>query len=104
MNKITQQIKSSCVLLISIICLLIGQTAQAQFTLSSQKRNVDDLSDAEVSMFMEKVQASGMSESEIEKAALTQGYTAADIAKMRERVANMQLIPATVIPFKKTTP
>ena len=101
MNKITQQIKSSCVLLISIICLLIGQTAQAQFTLSSQKRNVDDLSDAEVSMFMEKVQASGMSESEIEKAALTQGYTAADIAKMRERVANMQLIPATVDPFQK---
>ena len=101
MNKITQQIKSSCVLLISIICLLIGQTAQAQFTLSSQKRNVDDLSDAEVSMFMEKAQASGMSESEIEKAALTQGYTAADIAKMRERVANMQLIPATVDPFQK---
>jgi protein involved in polysaccharide export with SLBB domain len=101
MNKVTKHIKLYTVLLISIICLLIGQTAQAQFTLSSQKRNVDDLSDAEVSMFMEKAQASGMSESEIEKAALTQGYTAADIAKMRERVANMQLIPAAVDPFQK---
>ncbi|MEK6547337.1 MAG: SLBB domain-containing protein, partial [Bacteroidota bacterium] len=79
----------------------MAQTAQAQLTLGSQKRNVDDLSDAEVSMFMEKAQASGMSESDIEKAAMTQGYTAGDIAKMRERIANMQMIPAAVDPFQK---
>ena len=71
-----------------IAFLLISQAAYAQYP-SGIKRNVDDLSDAEVKLFMERVQASGMSESEIEKIALTQGYTAADIAKMRERMLLM---------------
>ena len=72
--------------------LLLSQAAFAQFT-TGIKRNVDDLTDAEVKLFMEKAQASGMSESEIEKAAMTQGYTAADIAKMRERMLSMEETP-----------
>jgi len=72
--------------------LFLSQAAFAQFT-TGIKRNVDDLSDAEVKLFMEKAQASGMSESEIEKAAMTQGYTAADIAKMRERLLSMEQTP-----------
>ncbi len=72
--------------------LFLSQAAFAQFT-TGIKRNVDDLTDAEVKLFMEKAQASGMSESEIEKAAMTQGYTAADIAKMRERLLSMEQTP-----------
>ena len=81
-----------------ILCLLISHVGMAQFNLGI-KRNVDDLSDSEVKLFMDKAQASGMSESEIEKAALTQGYTAADIAKMRERMGNIQM-PASEVSNK----
>ena len=70
--------------------LLLSQTSFAQFSIGVPKRSVDDLTDAEVTLFMEKAQASGMSESDIEKAAMTQGYTAADIAKMRERMISIQ--------------
>jgi len=51
------------------------------------KKNVDDLTDDEIAMFLERAQSSGMTEAQIEKAAKAQGYTAADIAKMRERIS-----------------
>ena len=80
------------------------------------KRNVDDLTDDEITLFLERAQSSGMTEAQIEKAALTQGYTAADIAKMRERISTVNekdpyeknnkteensLIPSKVIPLSK---
>lgn len=81
-----------------IALLLLSQATFAQFSMGI-KRNVDDLTDDEVKLFMEKAQASGMSESDIEKAALTQGYTSADIAKMRERLVNISS-PATDVTLK----
>jgi len=57
---------------------------------NAPKRNVDDLSDDEISLFLERAQSSGMTEMQIEKAAKAQGYTPADIAKMRARIANAQ--------------
>lgn len=81
-----------------IALLLLSQATFAQFSMGI-KRNVDDLTDDEVKLFMEKAQASGMSESDIEKAALTQGYTSADIAKMRERLVNIST-PATDLTLK----
>ena len=74
--------------------LLLSQTSFAQFSVGVPKRSVDDLTDAEVTLFIEKAQASGMSESDIEKVAMTQGYTAADIAKMRERIMIIQAAPS----------
>jgi protein involved in polysaccharide export with SLBB domain len=74
--------------------MLLSQSSFAQFSVGVPKRSVDDLTDAEVTLFMEKAQASGMSESDIEKAAMTQGYTSADIAKMRERMNSIQAAPA----------
>jgi protein involved in polysaccharide export with SLBB domain len=79
--------------------LLLSQTSFAQFSVGVPKRSVDDLTDAEVTLFMEKAQASGMSESDIEKAAMTQGYTSADIAKMRERMIGIQATPTD--PYSK---
>ena len=74
--------------------MLLSQSSFAQFSVGVPKRSVEDLTDAEVTLFMEKAQASGMSESDIEKAAMTQGYTSADIAKMRERMNSIQAAPA----------
>jgi len=51
------------------------------------KKNVDDLTDDEIALFLERAQSSGLTEAQIEKAAKAQGYTAADIAKMRERIS-----------------
>lgn len=79
--------------------LTLSQSSFAQFSVGVPKRSVDDLTDAEITLFMEKAQASGMSESEIEKAAMTQGYTSADIAKMRERMNSIQAVPSD--PFVK---
>ena len=52
----------------------------------SQKTKVDDLTDEQVSAFLQKAKDSGMSEAQIEKAAIMQGYSPADVAKMRERL------------------
>lgn len=55
----------------------------------SQKTKVDDLTDEQVSAFLQKAKDSGMSEAQIEKAAIMQGYTPADVAKMRERLSTV---------------
>lgn len=57
-------------------------------TISSfaQKTKVDDLTDEQVASFLQKAKDSGMSEAQIEKAAIMQGYSPADVAKMRERL------------------
>ena len=52
----------------------------------AQKQRVEDLTDEQVAAFLQKAKASGMSEAQIEKAAALQGYSPADIAKMRERL------------------
>ena len=52
----------------------------------AQKPKIDDLTDDQIKEFLQKAQASGMNESQIEKAALMQGYSPADVAKMRERL------------------
>lgn len=52
----------------------------------AQKTKVDDLTDEQVAAFLQKAKDSGMSEAQIEKAAIMQGYSPADVAKMRERL------------------
>jgi polysaccharide biosynthesis/export protein len=55
----------------------------------AQKQRVEDLTDEQISAFLQKAKASGMSEAQIERAATLQGYSPADIAKMRERLNNI---------------
>jgi polysaccharide export outer membrane protein len=56
-----------------------------------QKKNIDEISDDQISIFYKKAQSSGMTEAEIEKAALMQGYSASEIARVRERISKLQL-------------
>ncbi len=92
--KFFQKANKSLFLAFSLICLLAAHLATAQ-QVTQPKRNVDDLSDAEIALFMERAQSSGMSETQIEQMAKTQGYTAADIAKMRSRIASVQSSPTS---------
>jgi len=56
----------------------------------AQQSRVDQLSDDDIFEFFRQAQASGLSEMQIEQAALSQGYTLTDIAKMRQRLSKLQ--------------
>ncbi len=75
--------------LLSFFLLSIGLNAQAQ-SQKSTPNSVNQLSDAQVMDFFRRAQASGMSEMQIEQAALARGYTLSDIARMRQRISEMQ--------------
>jgi polysaccharide biosynthesis/export protein len=96
--KFFQKANKSLFLVLSLVCLLAAHLATAQ-QVTQPKRNVDDLSDEEIALFMERAQASGMSELQIEQMAKTQGYTASDISKMRERMAT---VDAAALPNQGT--
>ena len=83
-NSVIRPIFLSLVLMFALLAnVSLAQT-------NAPKRNVDDLTDDEIALFLERAQSSGMTEMQIEKAAKAQGYTPADIAKMRSRIANTQ--------------
>jgi polysaccharide export outer membrane protein len=79
-KKNTSKILLSFPTLTFLLLLLITISSFAQ------KTKVDDLTDEQVAAFLQKAKDSGMSESQIEKAAIMQGYSPADVAKMRERL------------------
>ncbi len=78
-------LKQSTYLLL-VLCFLVSSAAIAQQTPS----RVDQLSDEQVAEFYRKAQASGLTEIQIEQAAMSQGYTLDDVAKMRRRLAQMR--------------
>jgi protein involved in polysaccharide export with SLBB domain len=75
----------SCLLgaFVVLLTLLVASSAQAQV-------RVDQLTDAQIQEFIQKAQASGLTESQIEQAALSQGYSPTVIAQMRERLADLK--------------
>lgn len=75
-------------LFILLLVCLINVASFAQ-TSTQSKKNVDELNEDQIAAFYQKAQASGMTEAQIENAAKAQGYTAADIAKMREKINNL---------------
>lgn len=99
--KFFQKANKSLFLAFSLICLLAAHLATAQ-QVTQPKRSVDELSDEEIALFMERAQASGMSELQIEQMAKTQGYTASDISKMRERIATVEA-SSTINPTSKSS-
>jgi protein involved in polysaccharide export with SLBB domain len=71
-------------LLFITVSLLAIQQADAQAP------DVDKLSDAQIEQFLKEGEARGMSESQIEAAAMANGYSAMDIAKVRERISRIK--------------
>ncbi|MEZ4901469.1 MAG: SLBB domain-containing protein [Spirosomataceae bacterium] len=57
---------------------------------AQKSTSVNQLSDDQVIEFYNRAQASGMSEMQIEQAALSRGYTLSDIARMRQRIAELK--------------
>src|SRR5690606_9896650 len=51
---------------------------------------VDEMTDAQVRMFMQQVQASGLGDEQIEQIAAAKGMNPAEIAKLRQRVERLK--------------
>lgn len=80
-------LQQSLRLWVGIVCLICaGTMAVAQQTPS----RVDQLTDEQVTEFYRRAQASGLTEIQIEQAAMSQGYTLDDVAKMRRRIAQIR--------------
>jgi polysaccharide export outer membrane protein len=73
---------------IGLVLLLLTGTYQA--SAQAPRSRVDQLSDEDVQNFYKRAQASGLSEAQIEQAAMSQGYTLDDIAKMRRRINDLR--------------
>jgi protein involved in polysaccharide export with SLBB domain len=52
--------------------------------------NVDNITDQQLESFLKQAESRGLSEAQIEAAALANGYTATDIAKIRERINRLK--------------
>jgi polysaccharide export outer membrane protein len=80
-----------CILFYPAVFLLLLLTGSYQASAQAATRSrVDQLSDEDVQNFYERAQASGLSEAQIEQAAMSQGYTLDDVAKMRKRIATIR--------------
>lgn len=75
--------------LLTFFLFFIGLNLLAQ-SQKSTSTSVNQLSDDQVLEFYRRAQASGLSEMQIEQAALERGYTLSDIARMRQRISEAQ--------------
>ncbi|MGA0559404.1 SLBB domain-containing protein [Larkinella sp. VNQ87] len=57
---------------------------------AQQPSRADQMNDEQIIEFYQRAQASGLTEMQIEQAAMSQGYTLSDIAKMRQRMAKIR--------------
>jgi polysaccharide biosynthesis/export protein len=92
MTRILKSIPTRYFLSLSRLTLLIFLSLISLSTFA-QKPNIADLSDDQIKAFLQKAQVSGMNEAQIEKAALMQGYSPADVAKMRDRLNSVGTNP-----------
>jgi polysaccharide export outer membrane protein len=73
-----------------VVLLLLILTGSYQASAQAPRSRVDQLSDEDVQNFYRRAEASGLNEMQIEQAAMSQGYTLDDIAKMRKRIASIR--------------
>jgi polysaccharide export outer membrane protein len=73
-----------------VVLLLLILTGSYQASAQAPRSRVDQLSDEDVQNFYRRAEASGLNEMQIEQAAMSQGYTLDDIAKMRKRIATIR--------------
>ena len=87
LSRFTHRIRSY-----QAVALLFLLTGSYQAVAQQPRSRVDQLSDEDVQNFYKKAQASGLSEVQIEQAAMSQGYTLDDIAKMRKRMSQIRTL------------
>ena len=88
-DKLSRYPFRTCLILAVVALFASVSTSYVQAQQPGASR-VDQLSDDQVMEFYRRAQASGLSEAQIEQAAMSQGYTLTDIAKMRKRMNDLQ--------------
>ncbi len=88
-DKLSHRVRRNRSFYFFFVLVLLTSTYVA--TAQSAPSRVDQLSDEQVLEFYRRAQASGLSESQIEQAAMSQGYTLTDIAKMRKRMTDLRI-------------
>ncbi len=86
-----------CIFFISCSCSSSSQDIFKGKDLSLVK--VDQLSDADILKYQQQLKAAGISEAQAEQIALAKGFPAAEISKLRQRVAALSVaVPTTTTP------
>lgn len=85
-DKLSPSIYRCCLFCVAFILCILVNTYQGFSQQAGTPSRVDQLSDEQVLEFYRRAQNSGLSEEQIEQAAMSQGYTISDIAKMRRRI------------------
>ncbi|RFS17246.1 SLBB domain-containing protein [Emticicia sp. C21] len=75
-----------------VIILLVFSFFEVAYsqTPTNLPSSVDNLSDKQIEAFLKEAESRGLSEAQIEAAALANGYSAQDIAKVRERINRLK--------------
>ncbi len=71
------------------ICILFSLVAYSQSNQDISKINIDQMSDDQLQEYVQKAASSGMSQSQIEAAALAKGMKPADIQKLKLRIGQL---------------
>ncbi|RYC68538.1 SLBB domain-containing protein [Spirosoma sordidisoli] len=87
-DKLSRYSHFSC--LFCLVFILFSLTGLSPAIAQQAGSRVDQLTDEQVEEFYRRAQASGLSEAQIEQAAMSQGYTLTDIAKMRRRITEIR--------------
>ncbi len=77
-------------LVILLVAVAIYTPLQAQNTQNLSSVRVDELSDAQIRQFIQQVEASGLSEAQLEQVASARGMAPSEIAKLRERANKLK--------------
>lgn len=88
-------LKSSLLFLLFVTFFSINSHAQTP--------DVDKLSDKQIEQFLKEAEARGMSEAQVEAAAMANGYSAMDIAKVRERINRLKTGTNTSAPKESSS-
>jgi len=89
-DKLSHYSRYTCLILVALACLSLVNVPTALAQQPTGTSRVDQLSDDQVMEFYRRAQASGLSEAQVEQAAMSQGYTLTDIAKMRKRMNDLR--------------
>ncbi len=97
------QLNKICRLLILSVLFLFALPVLAQNTQNLSSVRVDELSDAQIRQFIQQVEASGLSEAQLEQVASARGMAPSEISKLRERVNKLKQNQGTTDKPKSNT-
>lgn len=76
-----------------LLFIFIGLSTNYSYAQDMSNIRVDELTDAQIRNFVNQVEASGLSEAQLEQVATARGMSPSEIAKLRQRVNKLPTVP-----------